>query len=83
MIDPVVRAQFRADQGDIDWACCTWPRFRKSRRGRLSGELDIAVDAMKNVPWSARQEFKGDADMLKKIDDEAEALPRTLRRALT
>jgi len=37
---------------------------------------------MKNVPWTVLQEPKGDADVLKKID-EAEALLRSLRKALS
>jgi ParB family chromosome partitioning protein len=47
----------------------------------LPEELDSAVDAMKNVPWTALQDLKGDAEMLKKID-EAETLLRSLRKAL-
>jgi ParB family transcriptional regulator, chromosome partitioning protein len=37
---------------------------------------------MKNVPWNALQELKGDVDVLKKIDD-AEKLLQSLRKALT
>lgn len=80
--DPVARAQFLGDQGDIDSAMLrVGPSQKKSKVG-LSGELDEAVDAMKNVPWTALQELKGDADVLKKID-EAEELLRSLRKALS
>ena len=80
--DPVARAQFLSDQGDIDSAMLrVGPIPRKTKAG-LSGELDVAVEAMKNVPWTALQELKGDADVLKKID-EAEELLRSLRKALS
>src|SRR5258708_18491378 len=80
--DPVARTQFLSDQGDIDSAMLrVGPSLRKAKTG-LSGELDVAVEAMKNVPWTALQELKGDAAVLKKID-EAEALLRSLRKALS
>ena len=80
--DPVARAQFLSDQGDIDSAMLrVGPTPRKTKTG-LSGELDVAVEAMKNVPWTILQELKGDAAVLKKID-EAEALLRSLRKALS
>jgi ParB family transcriptional regulator, chromosome partitioning protein len=80
--DPVARAQFLSDQGDIDSAMLrVGPTPRKTKAG-LSGELDVAVEAMRNVPWTALQELKGDSAVLKKID-EAEALLRSLRKALT
>ncbi len=46
------------------------------------GELGAAVEAMKSVPWTKLQELKGDEVVLKKLD-EAEALLKSLRRALT
>lgn len=79
--DPVARAQFLSDQGDIDSAMLRVGPVQKKSKGGLSGELDVAVDAMKNVPWTALQELKGDAEMLKKIG-EAEALLKSLRKAL-
>jgi ParB family chromosome partitioning protein len=80
--DPVARAQFLSEQGDIDSAMLrVGPSPRKAKTG-LSGELDVAVEAMKNVPWTVLQELKGDAALLKKID-EAETLLRSLRKALS
>jgi ParB family chromosome partitioning protein len=80
--DPVARAQFLGDQGDIDSAMLRVGPAQKKTKAGLSGELDEAVDAMKNVPWTALQELKGDAHVLKKID-EAEELLRSLRKALS
>jgi ParB family chromosome partitioning protein len=54
----------------------------KKRTDGLSGDLDAAVEAMKRVPWTALEQLKGDAEILRKIDD-AEALLRSLRRALS
>jgi ParB family chromosome partitioning protein len=45
-------------------------------------ELGAAVEAMKSVPWTMLQQLKGDEVVLKKLD-EAEALLRSLRKALT
>jgi ParB family transcriptional regulator, chromosome partitioning protein len=43
--------------------------------------LETAVEAMKNVPWTELQKMKGNAGLLEKIDD-AEELLRSLRKAL-
>jgi ParB family chromosome partitioning protein len=48
----------------------------------LTGEIDAVVAAVKAVPWTSLQEMKGNAELLKKIDD-AEAMLRSLRRALS
>lgn len=80
--DPVARAQFLTDQGDIDSAMLRVASAPRKTKAGLSGELDVAVEAMKNVPWTVLQELKGDAAVLKKID-EAEALLRSLRKALS
>jgi ParB family chromosome partitioning protein len=37
---------------------------------------------MKSVPWTALQEMKGNADVLRELDD-AEKLLQSLRKALT
>jgi ParB family chromosome partitioning protein len=80
--DPVARVQFLSDQGDIDSAMLRVGPTQKKHKTGLSGELDVAVEAMKSVPWTALQELKGDADVLKKIE-EAEGLLRSLRKALS
>jgi ParB family chromosome partitioning protein len=80
--DPVARSQFLSDAGDLESAMLRLGRAPKPVKGGLSGDLEAAVDAMKKVPFSALQELKGDADILKKID-EAEALLQSLRGALS
>ncbi len=81
--DPVARAQFLSDLGDIESAMLRVvpPASKKSKAG-LPGELESAVEAMRNVPWTMLQELKNDPSLLKKIDD-AQALLQSLRKALT
>ena len=80
--DPVARAHFLTDQGDIDSAMLRLGAPEKKPRTGLSGDLETVVEAMKNVPWTALQELKGDANILKRIDD-VEALLQSLRKALS
>lgn len=80
--DPVARSQFLSDAGDLESAMLRLGPAPKPVKGGLSGDLEAAVDAMKKVPFSTLQELKGDADILKKID-EAEALLQSLRDALS
>ena len=57
------------------------PAARPSRNG-LSGELETVLETIKNVPLVTLQELKGDANILRMIDD-AEALLKSLRKALS
>lgn len=80
--DPVARAQFLSDQGDIESAMLRAAPVPKKPKSGLPGELDSAVEAMKGVPWAVLQELKGDPNILKKLDD-VESLVRSLRSALS
>jgi ParB family chromosome partitioning protein len=80
--DPVARAQFLKAEGDIDSAMLRVGPVKKATKGGLPEELDAVADAMKNVPWTTLQELKGNADVLKKMED-VEALLRQLRKALS
>lgn len=80
--DPVARSQFLSDAGDLETAMLRLGPAPKPAKGGLSGDLEAAVEAMKKVPFSTLQELKGDADILRKIE-EAEALLRSLRGALS
>jgi ParB family transcriptional regulator, chromosome partitioning protein len=79
--DPLARAEFLSDGGDLDSAQI---RIRPAERKSVSilVELDTAVETMKNIPWTALQEMKGDPDVLKRLED-AERLFQSLRQALT
>jgi ParB family chromosome partitioning protein len=80
--DPVARAEFLNDSGDLESAQLKIrPREKDDEQNTLS-ELGAAVEAMKNVPWTTLQGLKGDSAVLKKLE-EAENLHRSLRKALT
>jgi ParB family transcriptional regulator, chromosome partitioning protein len=79
--DPVARSHFLSEGGDLESAQLRLrPPEKKPKEGLLT-ELDAAVEAMKNVPWTDLQELKGNAAVLKKIGD-AEQLLKSLRKAL-
>jgi ParB family chromosome partitioning protein len=80
--DPVAREHFLSGAGDLDSAMLRVGTTAKRKATGLAGELDAAVEAIKRVPWATLAEMKGDAELLKKVDD-AEALLRSLRRTLS
>jgi ParB family chromosome partitioning protein len=80
--DPVARAHFLSDSGDLESAQIRVREPEKRSNDGLLTDLEAAVQTMKNVPWTALQELKGDVNVLKKIDD-AEKLLQSLRKALT
>lgn len=79
--DPVARAHFLSDEGDLESAQLRLRPVEKKAKDGLLTELDSAVEAMRNVPWTALQEMKGNANVMKKIQD-AEELLKSLRKAL-
>jgi ParB family chromosome partitioning protein len=79
--DPVARAHFLSEAGDLESASLRLRSEAKAKPG-LSGDLDAAIAAMKGVPWTVLQELKGDADIIEKLND-AESLFRSLRKALS
>lgn len=79
--DPVARAHFLSDEGDLESAQLRLRPVEKKPNEDLLTELNAAVEAMKNVPWTVLQELKGNATALKKLDD-AEQLLRSLRKVL-
>jgi ParB family transcriptional regulator, chromosome partitioning protein len=80
--DPVARAHFLSDSGDLESAQLRIRPVEKRHDDQPLGELGAAVEAMKSVSWTKLQELKGDETVLKKLD-EAESLLRSLRKALT
>lgn len=80
--DPIAKAHFLADTGDLESAALRLGTVKTKSDDGLTGELDAVVEAVKAVPWTTLQELKGNADLLKKIDD-AEAMLRSLRKALS
>ena len=78
--DPVAKAHFLSDQGDLESAALRLAPSEK--KSGLVTELDAAIDAMKHVPWTALEGLKGRSDVLSRIE-EAEVLLKNLRRALS
>lgn len=81
--DPVAKEHFLKREGDIESALLrvTTASGGKLNNG-LSGELESIADAVKRVPWIELENLKGNAEILKKIDD-AEALLQSLRNTLS
>jgi ParB family chromosome partitioning protein len=80
--DPVARAQFLREEGDLESAMHRLGTTKHAPKQGLASELENVVGAMKSIPWTTLQELKGDPEVLKKIDD-AEALLKSLRKALS
>jgi ParB family transcriptional regulator, chromosome partitioning protein len=80
--DPVARAHFLSEEGDLESAQLRLRAIKKKADDGILSDLESAVEAMKGVPWTALQEMKGDTSVLKKIED-AEELLKSLRKALT
>jgi ParB family transcriptional regulator, chromosome partitioning protein len=80
--DPVAKAHFLSDEGDIDSAMLRAAPEAKSGNTGLVTELDAAIEAIKRTPWTALEQLKGDPQLMKRIDD-AETLLKSLRRTLS
>lgn len=80
--DPIARAHFLSDPGDLESAQLRIRREEKADDEQPLTELGAAIEAVKSVPWTTLQTLKGDQAVLKKLD-EAESILRSLRRALT
>lgn len=80
--DPVARKHFLSDAGDIGSALLRLPHVERSTNPvSFPDKLDVAVTAMKTVPWSTLSSLKGDKPLLQKLE-EAEALISSLRKTL-
>ena len=80
--DPVARAHFLSDEGDLESAQLRLRPVEKKADASLLADLEFAVEAMKNLPWTTLQELKGNDGVLKKIED-AEGMLKSLRKALS
>src|ERR1700731_1391359 len=74
--DPVARAHFLSEAGDLESAALRIRPVEKRHDDQPLSELGAAVEAMKSVPWTTLQQLKGDEAVLKKLD-EAEGLLRS------
>ena len=79
--DPVAKAHFLTEEGDIESAMLRIAPIEKHTKDGLVSDLDAIMEAMRRVPWTTLEELKGNPDVLKRIDD-AEALLKSLRKTL-
>jgi ParB family chromosome partitioning protein len=80
--DPVAKAHFLSDEGDIDSAMLRILPTQEAGAGGLIADFDAVIDTWKRMPWTTLAEAKGNPDVLKRIDD-AEALLKSLRKNLS
>ncbi len=80
--DPVAKAHFLNDEGDIESSLLRLTPMDKSAKSGLVPELDAAIQAMSRVPWTVLEELKGSSDVLKRID-QAEELLKNLRKTIS
>ena len=81
--DPVAKAHFVKSEGDLESASLrVAPIERKRGKSGLVGELDAVVTVMRTMPWTELEKLKGNAEVLKAID-EAKALLENLRKTLS
>lgn len=80
--DPVAKAHFVSEEGDIDSAMLRIAPAEPATKTALVGDLDATMEALKRVPWTALEEMKGNPDVLKRID-EVEGLLKSLRKTLS
>ena len=55
----MARTHFPSEEGDLESAQLRLRPIEKKAKDGLLAELETAVEAMKNVPWTAIQEMKG------------------------
>ena len=79
--DPVARAHFLSDEGDLDLAQLRLMPTEKDASDSALSKMETALAALKGLPWTTFQEMKGDSKVLTKIE-EAEELLKSLRKAL-
>jgi hypothetical protein len=79
--DPVAREEFQADGGSIDSATLKLgPAPTKKRQG-LVGDIQALSDAIKGYSWTTLASLKGDAEVVRTLE-EAEKLIKELKKTL-
>lgn len=80
--DPIARDEFLSDEGTIDTAEAKLAPTVKDKEAGLSEDLDALVRSMKQHPWTALAELRGNKKVQQQIE-EAEELLKTLKQAIT
>ena len=79
--DPVAREEFLSEPGSIDSALLKLGPVPSKKRQGLAGDIQALADTIKGYPWTSLAEFKGDANLLRTVE-ETEKLLSDLKRAL-
>lgn len=81
--DPVAQQHFLSEDGDLDSAMLRVApeTLEKKRKSGLEGDLTTVVEAIKNLPWTAVHELKGNKEFIKRVE-EAQELLTSLRNTL-
>ena len=80
--DPVAKAHFLGEGGTVESAMLRVPREDPKRDSGLVAHLDAAINGIKQTPWTALDELKGNREILERIA-EAEILLKSLRQNLS
>jgi ParB family transcriptional regulator, chromosome partitioning protein len=80
--DPVAKAHFLSDEGDIDSAMLRIVPPERPNDTPLLAELDAAIEAMRRLPWTTLEELRKDPDAIARIE-EADRMLGSLHRMLT
>jgi ParB family chromosome partitioning protein len=78
--DPVAKAHFLEDEGNIDSALLRVASAEPVETG-LQAQLQVAIDAVRRLPWTEVQDLRGDPKILETID-EATKLLTSLKASL-
>jgi ParB family chromosome partitioning protein len=79
--DPVAKANFLSEEGDLDTAMLRLSPEPPKEKAALSQELANVAASVKRIPWTELENFKNDSELLKRID-EVSTLLKTLRNTL-
>ncbi len=79
--DPVAKAHFLSEDGDIDSAMLRTTPLEKSRTVGLIAEIEAAMEAIRRTPWTTLEQLRGDARAIQQVEA-AEELLKALRQTL-
>lgn len=80
--DPVAREEFMGEGGSIDSAIQKLGPAPTKRGQGLLGDIEALTETLRRYPWTTLTSLKGDAQVVRKLD-EAEKLLKELRKTLT
>lgn len=80
--DPVAKEEFLSERGEILTALEKLPPDAHKKRLGLSEEVAALVDTIKRHPWTALDQLRTDADLLRNLDEAGKVL-EALKRQLT